>query len=47
MVHEFADCRVGPASRELHRAGRAVEFQPRVDLLLYLIEHRDRVAGRR
>ncbi len=47
MAYEFADCRIDPRSRELFRHGRPVEVEPRtLDLLIYLIEHRDRAISK-
>jgi len=43
----FADIEIDPRRRELQRAGVAVAVESRVfDLLLYLIEHRDRAVGK-
>ena len=40
----FGRCEVRPASREVHVDGQMRQIQPRpFDLLVYLIEHRDRV----
>jgi TolB-like protein len=43
----FADHRLDPARRELVRGAEAVSVEPQVfDLLLYLVENRDRVVSR-
>ena len=43
-MFRFVDCEVDPASRELRRGGAAVHLEPQAfDLLVQLIEHRDRV----
>jgi len=42
----FGRCEVRPASREVRVDGQARQIQPRpFDLLVYLIEHRDRVLS--
>jgi len=42
----FGRCEVRPASREVRIDGQARQIQPRpFDLLVYLIEHRDRVLS--
>jgi DNA-binding winged helix-turn-helix (wHTH) protein len=42
----FGRCEVRPASRELRVDGQCRQIQPRpFDLLVYLIEHRDRVLS--
>lgn len=47
MVHRFEDFELDASRRELRRGGAGVEVEPQVfDLLLYLIEHRDRVVGK-
>jgi len=47
LIFEFADCRVNPDSRELLRNGAAVSIEPRtLDLLLYLIQNRERAVGK-
>jgi len=47
LIFEFADCRVDPGGRELLRNGEAVAIEPRtLDLLLYLIENRQRAVGK-
>ena len=44
---QFADCSLDAASRELTRDGKIVAIEPRtLDLLLYLIAHRDRAVGK-
>ena len=44
-MYRFADCEVDPAVRELRRAGALVHLEPQAfDLLVHLIEHRDRVV---
>jgi adenylate cyclase len=46
-VYRFADCEVDPALRQVRRHGVAAEPQPKaLDLLLYLIAHRDRVVDK-
>jgi adenylate cyclase len=43
----FGDCEVDPALRQVRRNGRTAEPQPKaLDLLLYLIGHRDRVVDK-
>lgn len=47
MILAFADCRLDPASRELLRDGAPVAIEPRtLDLLIYLVENRDRAIGK-
>ena len=47
MTLGFANCRLNPASRELHRDGKAVPLEPKTfDLLMSLIRHRDRAVGK-
>lgn len=47
MVYEFARCSVDTGTRELSRDGAPVAIEPRaLELLLYLIEHRDRAVGK-
>ena len=42
----FGRCEVRPASREVRVDGQSRQIQPRpFDLLVYLIEHRDRVLS--
>ncbi|MCQ4165255.1 winged helix-turn-helix domain-containing protein [Tahibacter harae] len=46
-VYRFADYRLDPATRELHRGGGLVALPPRAfDCLAYLVERRDRAVGR-
>jgi DNA-binding winged helix-turn-helix (wHTH) protein len=43
----FGDCAVDVERRELRRAGKAVHVEPQAfDLLVYLINHRDRVVSK-
>jgi TolB-like protein len=43
----FGDCTLDRQRRELHRDARLVPIEPQVfDLLVYLLEHRDRVIGK-
>lgn len=43
----FGECELDRAARELRRAGAVVTVQPRVfDLLLHLIDHRDRAVSK-
>ena len=45
MILCFANCELDVKRRELHRQGEAVHIEPQVlDLLLYLINNRDRVV---
>ncbi len=48
MAYLFGHCELDPGRYELRRDGRVIAVEPRVfDLLLYLVEHRDRnIAGR-
>ena len=47
MLFTFGDCSVDCARRELRRGGKLVAIEPQVfDVLVYLIEHRDRVVTR-
>ena len=47
MPFMFADCVLDPDRRELTRAAEAVAVGPQVfDLLLYLIQNRDRVVSK-
>ena len=44
-MYRFGDCLLDSGRRELHRAGTAVHLEPQAfDLLVYLVEHRDRVV---
>src|SRR5262245_5782614 len=46
-VYRFAGCEVDPALRQVRCAGAVVESQPKaLDLLLYLIAHRNRVVDK-
>jgi adenylate cyclase len=46
-TYRFGDCEVDPALRQVRLRDRAAEPQPKaLDLLLYLIEHRDRVVDK-
>jgi adenylate cyclase len=43
----FGECAIDPARRELIRAGETIHIEPQVfDLLLYLIENRERVVSK-
>ena len=45
MIFRFGDCELDEARRALCRRGREVRLQPKVlDLLLFLIRHRERVV---
>ena len=47
LIYEFENCRLDAASRELLRDGKPVSIEPRaLDLLLYMIENRDRALGK-
>ena len=47
MHFTFGDCSVDCARRELRRGGKLVSIEPQVfDVLVYLIQHRDRVVSR-
>lgn len=47
MVYRLSRCELDPARFELRHAGEAVQVEPQVlELLLYLITHRDRVVTR-
>jgi DNA-binding winged helix-turn-helix (wHTH) protein/class 3 adenylate cyclase len=47
MIFEFQDCRLDDETCELARQGEVVPLQPKVlDLLLYLLRHRDRVVSK-
>lgn len=46
-VYRFGRCALDPRRRALHSDGEPVHLEPQAfDLLLYLIEHRDRVVGK-
>jgi predicted ATPase/DNA-binding winged helix-turn-helix (wHTH) protein len=46
-VYRFNDVEIDPACREIRRAGAAVHLEPQAfDLLVLLIEHRDRVLAK-
>ncbi len=46
-TYRFGNCEVDPARRQVRLNGLAAEPQPKaLDLLLYLIEHRDRVVDK-
>lgn len=47
MIYEFVNCRIDTQSRELRRSGELINIQPKAfDLLVYLIEQRDRAVGK-
>jgi TolB-like protein len=47
MAYLFGDCKLDPDRHELQKQGRAVAVEPKAfDVLLYLVEHRDRLIGR-
>ena len=47
MVFRFENCSLDTDRRELHRAGESVAVEPQVfDLLIYLVENRDRVVSK-
>src|SRR5262245_45698309 len=47
MHFTFGNCSVDCARRELRRDGKLVAIEPQVfDVLVYLIQHRDRVVSR-
>jgi DNA-binding winged helix-turn-helix (wHTH) protein/predicted ATPase len=47
VIHTFGDCELDTARFELRRGGERQHVEPQVfDLLLYLVEHRDRVVTR-
>jgi len=47
MTYLFGDCELDPGLHELRRDGRVVTVEPQVfDLLLYLVEHRDRLISK-
>jgi predicted ATPase/DNA-binding winged helix-turn-helix (wHTH) protein len=46
-VHRFGDCEVDVGARELRRCGESVHLEPQAfDLLVLLLEHRDRVVSK-
>lgn len=46
-VYRFGDCEVDPSRQQVRVGGHVVEAQPKaLDLLLYLIVHRDRVVDK-
>ena len=46
-VHRFGDCVLDVAGRELRRSGELVHLEPQAfDLLVHLLEHRDRVVSK-
>ena len=47
MRLQFGECLIDVERRELRRAGESVHVEPQVlDLILYLIQHRDRVVSK-
>ena len=47
MTYLFGDCELDPSSYEFRRDGRVIAVEPQVfDLLLYLVEHRERLIGK-
>ena len=47
MLFTFGTCSIDCARRELRREGELVAIEPQVfDVLVYLIQHRDRVVTR-
>jgi DNA-binding winged helix-turn-helix (wHTH) protein/tetratricopeptide (TPR) repeat protein len=47
VIHTFGDCELDTARFELRRGGNRQHVEPQVfDVLLYLVEHRDRVVTR-
>jgi TolB-like protein len=47
MAYRFGDCELDPGLHELRSKGRVSAIEPKVfDLLLYLIENRDRLVGK-
>jgi pimeloyl-ACP methyl ester carboxylesterase/DNA-binding winged helix-turn-helix (wHTH) protein len=47
MTLAFGDCEIRCDRRELHRKGRSTHVEPQVfDLLVYLVQHRDRVVNK-
>ncbi len=46
-IYRFADCVVDAGRRQLRRAGELIDLQPKAfDMLVYLIEHRDRAVDK-
>jgi len=47
MTYLFGECELDPGQHELRRNGRVSTIEPKVfDLLLYLVENRDRLIGK-
>ena len=47
MAYQFGDCELDPGLHELRRKGRVSAIEPKVfDLLLYLVENRDRMVSK-
>ena len=47
MAYRFGDCELDPGLHELRSKGRVSAIEPKVfDLLLYLVENRDRLVGK-
>jgi TolB-like protein len=47
LRYRFGDCELDPSRRELYRGGTVSAVEPQVfDLLLYLIQHRERVISK-
>ena len=47
MTYIFGDCELDPGLQELRRSGHVSAIEPKVfDLLLYLVENRDRLVGK-
>jgi len=47
MAYQFGDCELDPGLHELRRKGRVSAIEPKVfDLLLYLVENRDRMISK-
>ena len=47
VIYAFAGCELDTDTYELRRDGRVVSVEPQVfDVLVYLIEHRDRVVAK-
>jgi DNA-binding winged helix-turn-helix (wHTH) protein/tetratricopeptide (TPR) repeat protein len=48
VLYRFNDIEIDPSARELRKGGAVLEVEPRVlDLLLYLVERKERVVGKR